>query len=594
MSADLAHVSPPPPPVPITLATALLGWLKAEGVSHIFGIPGGAMIPLLEALKADSSFTYHICRQETGAAYIADGYARVSGGLAVVLTTSGPGAMNALTGAVNADASGTPLLVITGEIAEAYFGRGFLQEGVDADLDIVDVYSSAIGFSEMITNATNAQELFQSAMRRAWGFPRRAVHLSVPGDVAGTPIDPPGAPAPATYRVTDPFVDAAGIQAAVDAIAAARRPLIMLGDACRPALTDPTVLGNFVKAVTKLAVPVVTDPDAKGLFPETHALSLRNVGLAACEWAQYYLTDQALVQYDALVVLGSRLGELATDVWKKTLLPNGPFIQVDEDPQVIGRAYQITRGVVSEMTAAIGAFIDAAENASVDPKVAAARRTFIAQIKKDHSPFADPKDRDSPKVPIMPQALARILSDGLPPGSRIMVDAGNCVGWCLHEMVVDPPTQMHTALAMGPMGFGTASVIGAKLALPTAQCVAVVGDGGFLMQVAEVATAAQDKVGAIWVVLADHDLTMVSQGMTAVTGDKTYEDYYQIGWTDLAAVAQGLGATAYSVSTPAEVTTALGQAMAGASNNVPQVIVVTIDPTAAPPYDYSKPAPPPP
>jgi hypothetical protein len=104
-------------------------------------------------------------------------------------------------------------------------------------------------------------------------------------------------------------------------------------------------------------------------------------------------------------------------------------------------------------------------------------------------------------------------------------------------MVVSPPTKIHTALAMGPMGFGTAAVIGAKLADPTAPCLAVVGDGGFLMQVAEVSTAAQDKIGAIWVVLADHDLTMVSQGMAIVAKDPTYEDYYQIGWTDLAAVA---------------------------------------------------------
>ena len=158
-------------------------------------------------------------------------------------------------------------------------------------------------------------------------------------------------------------------------------------------------------------------------------------------------------------------------------------------------------------------------------------------------------------------------------------------------MVIDPPTSMHTALAMGPMGFGTAAVIGARLAQPSSTCLAVVGDGGFLMQAGEIATAAQYGIGAIWVVLADHDLNMVSQGMAAVTGDQGYEDYYQIGWTDLAAVANGMGAVAYSVTTPDELTAALGQAIAGANNpggNVPQVIVATIDATEAPPYDYTK------
>jgi acetolactate synthase-1/2/3 large subunit len=584
----------PAAPGRISVAAALIGWLKAEGVSHVFGIPGGALISMLAAIKADPEIRYHICRQETGAAYIADGYARAGGGLGVVLVTSGPGATNALTGVVNADASGSPLLVITGEIKEQFFGRGFLQEGVDSTLDIVDVYASAISFSEMITNCANAQELFQSAMRRAWGVPRRAAHLSLPGDVAGLMVDPPPAAPPASYRVTSGFVDAAGIQAAAEAIAAAQRPLLLLGDGCRPALTDPTVLGAFVKAVDRLSVPVVTDPDAKGLFPETHDLSLRNVGIAGCEWLPYYLTDPKLVQYDALVVLGSPLGELATNIWEDSLVPNGPFIQVDDDIETIGRAYQITRGVVGEMTAAITAFIAAAGRVTVDPKVAATRRAFMASIKADHSPFVDPKKRVSASDPIKPQALARIVSEGLPPGSQIFVDAGNCVGWCLHEMVIDPPTKMHAALSMGPMGFGTGAVIGARLAQPTMPCVAVVGDGGFLMQVAEVATAAQDGIGAIWVVLADHDLAMVSQGMAAVTGDSSYDHYYKIGWTDLAAVARGMGATAYEIQTPDEAIAALGQALTGAALGVPQVIVATIDTSEVPPYDYTPHASPPP
>ncbi len=113
-----ASPSDPVAPLQVSVAAALVSWLKAEGVGHIFGIPGGALISMLQALKAEPDITYHICRQETGAAYIADGYARASGGLGVVLVTSGPGATNALTGLVNADASGTPLLIITGEIKE--------------------------------------------------------------------------------------------------------------------------------------------------------------------------------------------------------------------------------------------------------------------------------------------------------------------------------------------------------------------------------------------------------------------------------------------------------------------------------------------
>src|SRR3954471_25075620 len=109
---------PPAPQAALSVAAALLELLKVEGVDRIFGIPGGALIALLGALKADGDIDYHLCRQETGAAYIADGYARVSGGLGVVVVTSGPGATNALTGAVNSDAAQSPMLVITGEVKE--------------------------------------------------------------------------------------------------------------------------------------------------------------------------------------------------------------------------------------------------------------------------------------------------------------------------------------------------------------------------------------------------------------------------------------------------------------------------------------------
>jgi acetolactate synthase-1/2/3 large subunit len=579
----------PGPPEPPTVAAALLELLKLEGVERLFGIPGGALIAMLSALKADGELTYHLCRQESGAAYMADGYARVNGGLAVVLVTSGPGATNALTGAVNADASHVPMLVLTGEVKEQLFGRGYLQEGAGGTLDVVDVFRSAVGYSELIASPANVQELFASAMRRAWDAPRRATHLSLPGDVAASPaagfVLPPS---PAAYRATSAPVDAEGVIAAVTALAAAERPALLLGSRCLGPLRDPALLADLVAAVEHLALPVMTTPQAKGVFPESHALSLRNYGLAACRWPERYLAEPA--PYDALVVIGSTLGGLATGNWAPALVPDGPFIQIDEDPDVLGRAFPITRGVVGETGAVLRRFVTAALAATVDPRVAARRLQQITAIKNDTSPFADPDERVSDACPVTPQALARIVSETVEPGSHIVVDAGNCVGWALHEMVIDPPTRVHSSLTMGPMGFATAAVVGVKLAAPEQTCVAFVGDGGFLMQVAEVATAAQYGVGAIWVVLADHDLTMVSQGMEAVTGDAGYDDYYRIGWNDLGTVAQGLGAAAYHAQTPHEAQDALDRAIAGARTGVPQVVVVEIDPAQAPPYDY--PAPP--
>jgi acetolactate synthase-1/2/3 large subunit len=605
MRKDRARVttapSAEPPEITPTVASELLELLKLEGVSHIFGIPGGALISMLAALKADGDITYHTCRQETGAAFMADAYSRVSGGLAVVLVTSGPGATNALTGALNADASHTPMLVITGEVAEKFFGLGFLQEGAGADLDVVAVYGAALAYSELITSTTNFRELFESAMRTAWGTPRRATHLSLPGDVAGSPATGFSQPSGlGTYRVASSFVDSGGVESAVDAVVKAKRPLVMLGNSCRRPLEDDALRGEFVSAVERLAVPVMTSPDAKGVFPESHQLSLRNYGLAACRWPRHYIDDPVAGHYDALVVIGSSLGELATWVdgvpWSPELEPNGPLIQLDEDPSVLGRDYPITLGVVGESGALVRSFVQAANAVEVDPATKAEqdeRRQFVADLRTVFSPFTDPEKRTSNSIPIKPQALARIISEAVPPGAEIMVDAGNCVGWCLHEMVIDPPTRIHSALTMGPMGFATAAVVGAKLAAPTRTCLAVVGDGGFLMQAGEVATAAQYNIGAIWVVLADHDLSMVSQGMAATQGDPSYDGYYKLGWANLGAVAQGLGAEASNTQSVEEVAAALDRAISGAEAGVPQVVVVAIDPTEAPPYNYQPPPPPP-
>ncbi len=580
---------PPIPRVPSpekTVAHALLELLKVEGVDRVFGIPGGALIWLLDALKADPDITYHLCRQETGAGYIADGYVRVRGGLAVVVVTSGPGATNALTGALNADAANTPMLVLSGEPKEQFFGRGYLQEGAAARLNLVDVYRGAVGYSELLSSPQNVDDLFGAAMRCAWGPPRRATHLSLPNDVAGADGRAiTVATTPAAYRALSQPVDDGGIADAVATLAAATSPLLMLGNACREALRDPALLAELVAAAEHLSLPVITSPEAKGIFPESHELSLRNYGIAGCRWPKHYLTDPDGKQFNALVVFGSTLGGLTTNNWNPILVPDGPFIQIGNDPEMLGRGFPLTRGVFSDLGAGLRSFTSRAMAAGVDPAVAASRRARLAAIKRDFSPWVDPEKRTSTAIPVKPQALARIISDAVPDGSHIFIDSGNCVGWALHEMIIDPPTRAHSSLTMGPMGCATA-VVGGKLAAPEATCLALIGDGAFLMQAGEVATAAQYKVGAIWVILADHDLSMVSQGMDASTGDKTYEHYYDVDWSDLATVAQGLGAEAYDVESVAALEDALHTAIDHAGAGVPQVIVVSIDRDEAPPYDY--------
>jgi acetolactate synthase-1/2/3 large subunit len=529
---------------------------------------------------------------------MADGFARVSGTLGVVLVTSGPGATNALTGAMNAQASGVPVLTISGEVKEAYFGLGYLQEGIDAVLDVNAVYRAAVGYTTFIDNPANFRVLFETALREALTAPAGAVHVGIPADVQGQPV-----PAPVTfprstsnYRTVPRGSDPAAVQQARDFLLVAERPLIFLGNGARRALQDPDRAAAFAALVERFSIPVMTTPEAKGIFPESHPLSLRNYGLAGSQWTTAYMLGPP--QYDALLVIGSALGELAATrtimplapgtqpppgvgFWSTALLPNGPFMQVDLDHAAIGRAFPVDLGIVADAATALDALVATRDQLPV-PSSQPGRLAFIEQVK---AAPAEPSF-GPPSVPdtVHPAAMVAALSAALPAGSHVFVDCGNCVGWSNAYLTIDPPTQVHEALAMGPMGFAVAGVIGAKLAAPEAACVAVVGDGAFLMQGSEISTAAQQGAGAIWVVLDDGDLTMVSQGQEEFFKGPDWTDYYKIGTNDLVGYSTALGAQGVEVTSIDEFAGAFATALTQSQAGRPQVISVKVDPAAEPPY----------
>lgn len=596
----------------LNVAQLLLEYLKLEGVSKIFGIPGGTVIYILNELKKQQDhFQFVVCRHETGAVYIAHGYSWVTDGLGVVLTTSGPAATNALTGSINAQTSCAPLLTITGEVPQQFFGQAYLQEGAEARLDLNAVFKNAVQYSTIISSPVNFATLLQQALRSARSLPNRAAHISLPNNVAAASAatGPNGTtPVPIstrTYRVLPSGADPEQIEKAFDALTRSKRPLIFLGNGSRRALRDPNRLEAFKAFVDKFAIPVMTTPDAKGIFPETHAMSLRNYGLCGCAWASAYMAQseknelaqlpegQGQAPYDALLVLGSNLGELATTVvekkiYDKLLIPREHFIHIDLDQSVIGRSFPVTQGIVGEVGSAIELLCKLGRQGEPPPGPDLGdRREFIKHVRA-LPPCDKPEWRMSEAAPINPAALIRVINDEVTQG-RIFIDAGNCVGWSLNYMVVDPPLVYHSALAMGPMGFGVGAVIGAKLGVPNEHCIAIVGDGAFMMHGAEISTAAQNRIGAIWVVLNDNDLAMVSQGMQVLFNSPSWAGYYELGKPDLVKFAEGLGAHAVAIRRdqgPKEFREALRTALQRSQTGEPQVIVAHIDTLPSPPYGW--------
>jgi acetolactate synthase-1/2/3 large subunit len=598
----------------LTVAQLLLKYLKLEGIPMLFGIPGGAVKTVLSELALQQqNFTYVVCRQETGAAYIAEGYARVSGLPGVVLVTSGPGATNALTGVMNGHVDRHPLILITGEVPEQLWGKGFLQEGIDGDVDVNAIYQAATAFSEIVTHPNNFQTTFTSALRTALSLPNQTVHISLPDDIAGMQpyvMSTATPPAPiyqcqfpvstSVYRSVPASRDPQGTQAALDALLQASYPLIFLGNGCRQSLQNPQCLASFTAFVEKFQIPVMTTPDAKGIFPESHPLSLRCYGMGASTWSLSYADGPS---HDALLIVASRLDEcsavgeyvLSQYLWSSSLVPanGGPVIQVDLDQHSLGKVFPISQGVVAEAGLFLSDLSSLGMSSTVDPALSqkiAQRFETLAELKINLSAIDDPAQYNSEASPSTPAAVMKAINEGLPSGSHIFVDSGNVVGWTMNYLAVDPPSTINIALGMGAMGWSVGAVIGAKLAAPDAVCLSITGDGAFLMNGSELATAAAHNAAAIYVVLNDNDLSMVSQGMKVLFPQNTsdFRQLYRLGNPDLKKYSEALGADAFDVHSPAEMREALETALRQAQiNRKPQVIVAHIDKTPLPPY-YSR------
>ncbi len=580
-------------PNPVTVSDALLHYLSLEKVDHVFGIPGGGLANLLTAFKDNRHrFNFIICRHETGAAYIADGYHRATCNLGVVMVTTGPGATNALTGVMNAQNDGSALLLITGEVNESYFGMGYLQEGTDAKLNINGIYAASIGYTAMVSDSSNLETIIRQALRDALSIPHNAVHISMPNNVTTEVIVKPQLLGnTSSYRSIPKGAPLDEVKKAVKSLLNAKRPVILLGNGCRNALVEQ--LPALEKFASRYGIPIMTTADGKGIFPESHPLSLRVYGIADCLWPYYWLSgNDAQDPYDGILVLGSSLNELATNKWLPLLIPKkGPFIQVDMDQGSIGRAFPVTQGIVGEA----GAFIEDMEKLMSsfppDKEMVKKRKSILSGIKKKYSPFAEPLQYNSNAKPLEPAALMRCLQENLPADAetKIFLDAGNCVGWGVHYLEVSSPWAIHSALAMGPMGFGVGAVLGAKFGRPDATCIGIVGDGAFLMHCGEVSTASQYNAGAIWIVLNDNNLNMVTQGQEQYFPDKKdpdiWEKLYSLGNPDIAKIAEGLGADAYTVNSTAELKKLLPKILKSANKGrKPQVIVANINRTRVPPY----------
>lgn len=551
----------------------LLRLLEDEGVQYVFGIPGGPLMPLYEAISESWSIRHVLTKHEEGAAFMADGYARVSGGLGVCCATTGPGATNALTGIACAYMDSIPVLLLTAQVAIGAFGKGAAQESSMHGIDVVELYKPVTKASLMLLSSDKMAETVRFAIRTALTGRPGPVHLNLPADMVKR--DAAGVRSlPFQYRPSARQFDRDAVIAACDLISRAHRPVILAGHGVYLAKAWQE-LRRFAE---QLHIPVATTPKAKGIFPEDHLLSLGVFGFAGSPQADACLLSGDV---DVLVCVGTSLGELSTHCWSEKLRPREALIHIDIDPTVIGRNYPTNVGVVGDVKTVLTEMRFHSERAiKWKDKVDFSRRKhWLAEIKNNISRFVSSAGFDDLSMPLKPQRFIKELQDVLPANTILNVDIGNVMAWALHFLNCNEPGGFQINLGLASMGHAVASVIGGKLAAPDRTLVALVGDAAFAMNGMEVHTAVEFDVPAIWIVMNNGGHGMVCHGEQIQFKGKVSTGKFSKP-LNIAGLAEAMGALAWLVTKPGELKLAFNEAL---RSGRPSVIEVIIDPDVMPP-----------
>jgi acetolactate synthase-1/2/3 large subunit len=511
-------------PIKKTAARIMLSAFARRGVRKAFGIPGGFISPIFDAIADVPGIELITTRHEGMAAFCAIGHALATGQPALVLTTSGPGITNAITGIAGANVESIPLILIGGEVATDASSRGSIQDTTQNGVDSVGMLRSATRWSARIESSAMVRGAAERAYDLARGPLPGAVFLSLPLDVGNAPSHSLPPFSPRHSRAPAP-PDSDACSELAKRLEKARRPLIVGGSGARGAAKELYDLAH------RLSIPVVTTGHAKGIFPESDPLHLGIIGLGGHPSALSYIAAGP----DVVLIVGSRLGDLATDAWALPLCGSEATIQIDRDPLPIGRNYPVTLGIVADARATLRATLEHV------PKTLA-RPVRTTGIKRQR-----PTDAASESAPVKPARVLASLQKAFP-HAYWLADQGEHCAFALHYLQIDDPERFRSLLGWASMGTGFGAAIGFQHARPADRVICVCGDGGFLMHAGEIVTCVEQGIGLMLVVFNDGRLNMVHHGFQAVFGRRP--DGLPSHVADIAGVANSLGAKGVRIDSP--------------------------------------------
>ena len=555
-------------------AYQLTDYLECLGVEVVFGLCGHTVIALLDAL-GKSRIRFISTRHEQVAAHAADGYARASGKVGVLLTHLGPGLTNATTGVANAALDSVPLVVIAGDIPSHYYGRHPHQEvNLHMDADQYEIYRPFCKRVYRVDRVQDLPRIVERAFHLAVSGRPGPVLVDVPMDVlsADLPVDSFQKLPPVVSR---PALDPAMAERIVQALSDAKRPLIYAGGG----VMSSRASAELHLLAETLQIPVAHTLMGKGCLKENHPLLLGMTGFWGTPVANSFCRNA-----DLIVAVGTRLAEANSSSWDSRFtfsIPPTRLIHIDIDPAEIGRNYPTELGAVADAKLALGAIAEAARGKShavrpgLHETIASGRQEFASRW--DHQWSSD-------QYPLRPERILSELHKAIPADGYIVTDVGWNKNGVAQQYPIDVPGTFITPSGLCTMGFGPAAVLGVKTARPDRAAVALIGDGAFGSNPSVVATAMEANLPVVWLVMDNSGFGTIA-GLEAMHYGWSFGCMFECNGKpytiDYAAIARACGARGILIKAASELGPALKEAL---DSGVPTVIQVPMEnaPTPTP------------
>lgn len=532
-------------------ADLVVEYLEHVGVEYVFGVPGGAIEPLYNAMARSAKrggLRPVVARHETGAAFMADGYARETGKIGVCCSTTGPGATNLITGVASAYVDNIPLLAITAQTALHMFGRQTLQESSCTAINTVAMFQSCTRYSSLVSHRGQLEGKLASAIAATQGTPAGPAHLSIPMDVFSAQrrlrtksvvrMDPLFKP----HTVTD----AAALQDLLEELLRARRIVLLLGDGCGRAIEQIVEFAELVHA------PITTGPAGKGWMNHQHPLYRGVHGYANHRSAYQALHDD---RNDLVLAVGTRFSDMIFSGWEDNAELGAKFIHIDENLENLAYSPFARLQVYGTLSTIFQSLIDSLNGKKnegirclpLQPIFVSSRDNSASSVlPRSQIVLDDPAACESDAFPLKPQRLMRELSLQMPPDTRVFVDAGNSWAWATHYLHMRSSGLYRVGMGYGSMTWAIGASVGSALGALDHPTVCITGDGSFLMSGQEITVAVAEKVPVIFVVLNDSALGMVKHGQRLGGAE---EVAFELPPVDFSQVARAMGAAAETIRT---------------------------------------------